>query len=161
MKFEGDILIIDPLNIMHEENERLLAEEEQTAGDDPDLSMFNMRSGDDWYDTEFGKDLSVIGIHTFLTANGADSAGETVVNTDTDEVLGRCCSDSGLLSVMLLSEVLEYNPAFSEFMERYSDLFTVIRGFSGEVEEVTETGDSFPYWAFVGKGTVNFKTEDV
>ena len=70
------------------------------------------------------------------------------------EVLGRFCTDSCMVSVMLLSEIVEYNPAFSETLAKYC--YTIVKDFDGIVEQV-ELEDG--YWMLSGKGNIDFCTE--
>ena len=133
MKFNGDILITDPMYIIRK-------------GDDGE---------NDWYDCEFGDKLSNLGIKNFLTVSG-DLVGAKVVSNDTNEVLGEFCSDSAAVSVMLLSEVLAYNPKYSDELKKYPNTGTIIKDFNGDIKAI-RSEDSI---SFVGKGNINFHTED-
>ena len=67
--------------------------------------------------------------------------GCTVFDSDTKKPLGRFCADAGLVSVLLLDEVLAYNPNFNYHLERPWTT-TIIPDFKGaiQIEVVRETG---------------------
>lgn len=132
MKFDGDILITDPCYIIRSE------------------------SGNDWADCEYGEELDEIGIPTFFTSENGDSVGTVIKNCSSGEILGNFCSDSGMVSVMLLSEVLAYNPDYNKRLSK--NCYTVIHDFHGSVERVdAEDGE---YWMLVGKGNIDFTTTE-
>ena len=131
MKFNGDVLITDPVYIMRK-------------GDDGE---------NDWQDCEYGDKLNNLGIKKFFTVYG-DEVGAKVVSDDTNEVLGEFCSDSAAVSVMLLSEVLAYNPNYPDELKKYPHTGTIIKDFCGEIKKI-QKDDSV---SFVGKGNINFHT---
>ena len=128
MHFCGDIVITDPCYIV--------------------------LSNEDWVDSQFGESLGELGFKTFLTFDRGDSVGESLIDRRNGEVLGRFCTDSCMVSVMLLSEVVEYNPAFSETLAKHC--YTIVKDFDGVVEQV-ELEDG--YWMLSGKGNIDFCTE--
>ena len=129
MRFEGDIIITDPCYIMKSDN--------------------------DWHESEFGEDLAAIGIGTHLTCDSIECDCE-VVNTRTGDVIGTFCSDSRMISVMLISEVRAYNPDFDRSLDH--DAYTVIEGFEGEVD-ISECEDyDGAHVVITGRGNINFRT---
>ena len=132
MKFVGDVLITDPMYIMKKET-----------------------GESDWQDCEYGDKLSSLGIKKFFTVSG-EEVGAKVISDDTNELLGRFCSDSSAISVMLLSEVLAYNPKYLDELNKYPHTGTIIKEFNGEIKAI-RSEDSI---SFVGKGNVNFHTEE-
>lgn len=106
---------------------------------------------DDWEDCEYGERLEVLGIHNYLSDNTIYGDWSCTVFNDNKEVLGEFCADSGMVVVLLLEEVLKYNPNFDYHTER-TWTTALIKDFHGEImlkcEEETVT--------VVGKGNINF-----
>lgn len=127
MEFKGDIIIIDPSYVM---------------GND-----------DDWYLCGFGKDMSKLGFEHYLYIDMGDEYGNKVVNTDTNELIGKFCTDSCMLVVLDFNELMKYNPKFSDHI-KWPNSNTVIKGFNGTV---TVCRDTEPY-SIVGTGNINFRT---
>lgn len=114
MEFDGDIIITDPCYILK----------------------------DDDTSADLGR-LSKIGIPTSIsrdTLYGDWSC--TVFDDDTHEQLGQFCADAGMVAVMLLEEVLHYNPSFDYHINRPWTT-TLIKNFKGTVQFVIvhETGE--------------------
>ena len=132
MKFYGDIVITDPVYIVKDDC--------------------------DWGKCEYGEALEMLGINTFFTTGNGDSVGNLIVNTDTKEILGEFGSDSCMVSVMLLDELLAYNPTCLDKLEQHC--YTILKGFDGTIERIEiEDEEDDQYWALVGKGSINFITE--
>ena len=125
MEFDGDILITDPCYITE-------CTEEQN----------------DWDVCEYGENMSILGINHSMSRDTLYGDWEcTTFNTDTTEELGNFCSDSGMVGVFLLNEVLEYNPEFTEILKEHPELSTVIRNFKGTVQFIIkEFEDDFGVW---------------
>lgn len=106
--FEGDIIITDPCYIMAED--------------------------DDWSKCEYGDRLDILGLKTFMTRGTIYGDWScTTYNVDTKEPIGEFCADAGLVSVMLLDEVLQYNPKFDYHKDR-TWTTTWIKNFKGDVQ---------------------------
>ena len=132
MKFKGDIIITDPVYIVKDDC--------------------------DWGECEYGEALEMLGIHTYFTTGNGDSVGNLIVNTDTKEILGELGSDSCMVSVMLLDELLTYSPTCLDKLEKHC--YTILKGFDGTIERIEiEDEEDDQYWALVGKGNINFITE--
>ncbi|MBQ4607848.1 MAG: hypothetical protein IJB15_14150 [Clostridia bacterium] len=116
-EFDGDLLITDPVYVM--------------------------REGEDWGRSAFGFRMEALGVRTYLTA-------ETLVgdwdcgayDAVSGKEIGRFCSDSGLVSVFRLEEILRYNPAYREHLVHpYTAVW--IRDFRGTVQfTVRKTGET-------------------
>ena len=133
MFFKGDIIITDP--------------------------MYIIKCEEDWHRCKYGEKLEALNIGTYLTSGHSDCMASDVISPDTQERLGEFCSDSCMVSVMLLSEVRAYNPDFDRDLE--SHCYTIIEDFVGEVtlfEEEIDNGEDFEAY-FEGKGNKNFKTD--
>ena len=133
MYFKGDIIITDP--------------------------MYIIKSGDDWHRCEYGDNLEELHICTYITSHHADAIGSDVVSLDTNNKLGKFCSDSCMVSVMSLSEVREYNPEFD--MKLGKNCYTIIKNFEGEIEmfETKEDDGTGQRVYIAGKGNINFRTD--
>ncbi len=132
MEFKGDIIITDPVYIVKDDC--------------------------DWGECEYGEALEMLGINTYFTTGNGDSVGNLIVNTDTKKVLGEFGSDSCMVSVMLLDELLAYNPTCLDKLGQHC--YTILKGFDGTVERIEiEDEEDDQYWALVGKGSINFITE--
>ena len=110
---------------------------------------------DDGFATFYGKHRI---IYTYITCTNGDKMGLGVVSLDESKKLGQFCSDSCMVSVMLLAEVREYNSEFDKKLGK--NCYTIIQDFEGEIElfEMKAENGIVQRLSFVGKGNVNFKT---
>lgn len=132
MKFRGDIIITDP--------------------------VYAVKSDSDWGECDYGDSLDRIGLRTFLSYGNGDRFGDRVIDRETGECIGRFCQDSGVLSVMLLSELRAYDGSLPERIPKHC--YAVIRDFEGSVIVVEgENGEGKKNFSFVGKGRNGFRTE--
>ena len=115
MRFDGDIILIDPCSVV--------------------------KSNSDWHACEFGADMSALGFTDFVYADSGSDSRIRVIATDRRETLGTVCTDSCVFVVILYNELMRYRPDFSDHI-RYPENSVIIRGFSGEVvyEENCFTG---------------------
>lgn len=123
---------------------------------------------DDWRKCEYGDNIKVLGITHYLCRSIIYGDWSwTTYNSDTNEVLGHFCTDTGLIAVFDLEEVLEYNPNFNKWIEEHSRCVTKIPNFTGEVsiEVVDISNQESPNGGFenkevrvIGKGNINFYT---
>ncbi len=108
--FDGDIIITDPCYIM---------------GDD-----------DGWEKSNHGDNMEAIGIHNHITHDTLYGDWScTTFNSDTKEKIGEFCADAGRVSVLLLDEVMKYNPEFDYHINKPWTT-TLIKDFRGVVEFV-------------------------
>ncbi|MBO5287457.1 MAG: hypothetical protein J6B34_04965 [Clostridia bacterium] len=131
MNFKGDIIITDP--------------------------CYLMKSQSDWSICSYGDDLGALDFTSSFKVYSADMIANSIFNTDTNQLLGEIKSDSGMLSVLYLDEVLSYNPQFEKGLS--PKCYTIIKGFNGEVSKVKIDGDPDQAYAIVGKGNINFRTD--
>lgn len=133
MYFKGDIIITDP--------------------------MYIVKSEEDWHRCEYGEKLEALDIFTYITAGNGDEFASDIVSLDAHECLGELGSDSCMVSVMLLSEVRQYNYDFDKGLEEHC--YTIIEDFDGEVQlvEMEECDDNCQRFYFIGKGNKNFRTD--
>ena len=139
MKFQGDVIITDPMYIIPRNNE------------------------DDWHTCEYGENLEALGITTYITHDRGDCAGQDLLDGDLFEqgilkVKGAFGHDSCMVSVMLLSEVLAYNPNALEDVGKGN--YALIKAFDGEVttEEFDEAPDTCECWRFRFRGNKHLVT---
>lgn len=133
MNFKGDIVITDP--------------------------MYIVKSEEDWHRCEYGENLEALNIFTYITSGNGDEFASDVISLDDSKRLGEFGSDSCMVSVMLLSEVRQYNFDFDKDLGEYC--YTVIEDFDGEVQliEMEECDDNGQRVYFMGKGNKNFRTD--
>lgn len=121
MEFDGDIIITDPCYIMRAEHHGTIP-----------------ITDDDWDACGYGENMEVFGIQNYMTRDTIyGDWGCDVYNTDTKEKIGEFCADAGLVSVLLLDEVLKYNPDF-DYHKKKSWTTTWIQDFKGTVQFVVE-----------------------
>ncbi len=128
--FDGDIIITDPCYIA--------------------------KNSEEWDSCKYGQDLSAIQIRSFITFEHGDSVGTTLINTDTDEIIGEFASDSGMVSVMLLSEVEAHYPQALKTIA--PSCYTIIRNFQGTISASSIPDNDDQYWKLTGEGNINFES---
>lgn len=133
MFFKGDIIITDP--------------------------MYIVKSEEDWHRCEYGEKLEALDIFTYITSGNGDEFASDVISLDALKRLGEFGSDSCMVSVMLLSEVRQYNFDFDKDLGKHC--YTIIKDFEGEVQlfEMEEYDDNGQRVYFMGKGNKNFRTD--
>ena len=177
VRFDGDIIITDPCYLMKplDESSRPKWEDYmsyKSSYDYPDYdgkeSMlfkkeydYFSKLDDEWRenhksdsDKYLFDNMNEIGFSDYLYHNTLYGDWScTTFNSDTKEVLGKFCADSGMVGVFLLDEVLNYNPDFKE--ELGSIIVTTIKDFHGEVffEIINEET-----LIVKGIGNINFET---
>lgn len=125
MEFDGDIIITDPCYIMKED--------------------------DDWATCAYGENMEALGMTHCMTRDTLYGDWScTTFNTDTKEAIGEFCADAGLVSVLLLDEVLKYNPGFDYHLNKKWTT-TWIKNFKGTVQFVVKHTEGYremdsPYW---------------
>ncbi|MBR5826456.1 MAG: hypothetical protein IKY78_05160 [Clostridia bacterium] len=133
MFFKGDIIITDP--------------------------MYIIKSDEDWERCEYGQNLESIGISTYITSINGDEIGSDVVSLDEYKKIGKFCSDSCVVTVMLLNELRTYNSNFDKKLEKHC--YAIVKNFEGEIEllEMIEDDGTDQRLYFLGKGNMNFRTD--
>ena len=121
--------------------------------------MCIVKCKEDWHRCEYGKNLETLNICTYITSGHGDKIGSDVVSLDKPKKLGEFCSDSCMVSIMLLNEVRKYNLNFDK--ELGTHCYAIIKDFEGEVEllEMEEDDGTDQRLYFVGKGNKNFRTD--
>lgn len=139
MKFQGDIIITDPMYIIPYDSEN------------------------DWHTCEYGENMEALGITTYITHDHGDCAGQDLLDGDLFEqgiikIKGSFGHDSCMVSVMLLSEVLAYNPTALENTGKGN--YALIKQFDGEVtvEEFEAPPESCECWRFRFRGNKHLVT---
>ena len=111
--FDGDIIITDPCYIIKDNT-------------------------NDWENSGYGEEFEAIGIEHFMTRDTifGDWSCSTY-DLDTKEKIGDFCADAGMVSVLLLDEVLKYNPSYNDHL--VADWTTTwIKNFKGTVQFVVK-----------------------
>ena len=125
------------------------------------MDAWDKANPDDWDICECGYEMDKIGFKTWMTRDTLyGDWGCHVFNSDTKEVIGQFCADSGMVGVFDLNEVLTYNPDFNNHIEKLWTS-TVIKDFKGMVQFVITENKNSKHEDFnvhvVGKG-INTKT---
>lgn len=106
MRFEGDIIIIDPCSAA--------------------------ANNDDWHNCEFGCAMDVLGFTDYLYMESESDGILKVIDSDSSETIGTVCTDSCVYAVLLFDELMRYNPDFRDHI-RYPENSVFLRGFSGDI----------------------------
>ena len=106
MRFDGDIILIDPCSVV--------------------------KSNSDWHTCEFGANMSALGFTDFVYADAGSDSRIRIIDTDRRENIGTVCTDSCVFAVLLFDEVMRYNPGFNSHV-RYPENSVIICDFHGEI----------------------------
>ena len=194
MKFKGTIIITDPCYIIKDrEYEELSSDLKYPQYNDyednqeylNDLQKYNekYREFDDWKRCDYGDNMEVLGITTYISENtlygdwgcttytsknpkgDIDYISDYYQNNDDGEgpsvLLGECkdlgsfCADAGMVGVFLLDEVLKYNPDFKTWIDEHPWCVTTIPDFDGDVEYYIDSSNEAH---IIGNGNINFMT---
>ena len=116
VEFDGDIIITDPCYVVRDED------------------MYD----NDWQESEYGERLDKLGINHFMTRDTIFGDWScSVFNTNTGRKIGSFCADAGLVSVMSLEEVLQYNPEFNYHTDKKWTT-ALIKNFKGTVQFIVK-----------------------
>ena len=107
------------------------------------------KNGDDWLDSDCGERFDLLGFKNYLWIQYEEFA--PVVKDSKNRVLGRFCTDSGIVMVTLLDELTAYNPDFEEHF-RHPENWTVIKNFKG----IVKSGKRFGKYFIKGRGNIDF-----
>lgn len=162
VEFNGDIIITDPCYIIKERNESTRPKwddfhpyksiyeypdydektktskmfSENAAKLDKADEIWQKSNPDDWDVCDCGSNMESIGIHNYMTRDTLYGDWScTTFDLDTKERIGEFCADAGLVSVLLLDEVLKYNPNF-DYHKNKPWTTTLIKDFKGTVQFV-------------------------
>lgn len=158
--FEGDIIITDPCYVVkpwdrstepqckdfftHDKAEeyndydpktkKSAQQETESKAYRDALDKWNEENERDWVVCSYGQDMSTLGIKTWMTRDTlyGDWSCHTF-NADTQEPIGQFCADAGEVGVFLLDEILQYNPAYRDHIEKDWTV-TLIKDFKGTVQ---------------------------
>lgn len=129
-RFKGDIIILDPANVV--------------------------KSEEDWQLCKWGEDMHKLGFENFMSFDTGDEYECRVMNTDTNELMGKFCTDCAWIVILYFDELMKYNPDFDDD-KKWPNSNTIIKNFDGEIEAVADREEDVFY--IIGKGNINFKTE--
>ena len=151
--FNGEILITDPCYIIPDSKD------------------------DDWDKSNYGEDLSVLGINNYLSRStiygdwGCTTYRTTDLNVrehvnkimksdfitipDEDNYQGKFCADAGMVAVLDMAEVDKYNPDFRNWIKEHDWCGTIIKDCDGYIE-IYE--GSYKDVHVIGEGNINFYT---
>lgn len=134
-EFDGDLLVADP--------------------------MYVMQAGDDWGRSAYGFRMEELGVRTYLTAETLMGDWDCrAYDAVSGKEIGRFCSDSGLVSVFLLEEILQYNPAYNEHLVHpYTAVW--IRDFRGMVQFARRKTNGTEWICITGQGVNRTGGEEI
>lgn len=179
VEFDGDVLITDPCYIikhrdetnrpkwqdfMHLDSYQGMTRQqmidagyfEDYAKMEQAMDAWDKENQDDWDVCDYGYKMDNLGLKTWMTRDTlyGDWSCHTF-NSDTKEVLGQFCADSGMVGVFELNEVLKYNPHFDNHVEK-TWTATTIHNFHGTIQFVVEENKYAKYEDFnvkvIGRG---------
>lgn len=118
----------------------------------------------DWQLCNYGYNLEKLGFTNFITRNTLYGDWGCTTYNQHNKSIGTFCADAGLVSVLLLDEVLKYNPDYDDHINN-QHCVTVIKDFKGTVQVIVKEDKEYnEYNLFIiGKGTsegkdIKFKT---
>ena len=123
-RFDGTIIIGDPCNMVSTE--------------------------EDWQKAKWGEKMDLLGFSDFLAIE-FEEVSQKVVDGD-GTTYGGFCTDSCMVDVLYLDELLEYNPDFRHELEKFPQNYAIVRDFKGEVTFRTKNSAR----CIVGTGNINF-----
>ncbi len=128
MRFQGDIIITDPAYVA--------------------------KDAEDWRASAYGDNMEALGIQTYLIAEVIEGEEDLAAyDSQNGASLGTFVTDSGVVGVFLLKEILEYDPDFDEHTVCPENALW-IPNFDGEIKVTGADGDQH----FVGAGSHCFET---
>lgn len=99
-------------------------------------SEYKSKIINDWETCDCGYDLEAIGFSTNMcrdTLIGDWSCA--VIDSNKDKLLGRFSADSGMVCVVMLDDIVKYNPSLEKIHEN-TNIWTVIKNFKGKIQFV-------------------------
>ncbi|MCK9576576.1 MAG: hypothetical protein M0R51_11690 [Clostridia bacterium] len=130
MRFDGDIVITDPLYVVNIE---------------------------DWDKCKDGKDLSYIGLENFMVTNTLCGDWECIIINDSNKQIGHILADTGLVGVFSLSEIRKYSKTREASIKIAKPIVTIIYDFHGDVQFYKSIQDDIEYTKIKGVGNINFQ----
>lgn len=131
--------------------------------------------GTDWEKSNGGYNMEYLGFNDFLSRDTLCGDWSChIFDTNSEEVLGEFCADSGMVCVCLMDEVFAYDPD-CDFFKRNQETAAIVRDFDGEIQiavkeykgvyeedwDCNKKGD--PYIDYevqiIGNGNINFVTK--
>lgn len=110
----------------------------------------------DWDKCKYGEDMGVLGFTDFLCSQTYYGDWSCGVFSGKKRI-GSFCADAGMVCVMLLDEVLKYNPDFN-LHKTSPHACALIRDFDGDIVFNKQEDDGEIILTIVGSGNINFKT---
>ena len=81
-----------------------------------ELEQWKKSTQSDWDTSDYGKHLENIGFHNVIVSDmGYQYGSYSVYESSTNSFIGQFCSDSGLIGVFNLDEILRYDEDFDKF----------------------------------------------
>ena len=99
-----------------------------------------VKSEEDWQACEWGEHLENIGFKNYICAEMEEECPNVIDGNG--KMLGTFCTDSCMVAIVKLDDLLAYNPTFDQHIS-YPKNWTIIKDFNGtiKVEDNVITGD--------------------
>lgn len=116
---------------------------------------------------EFGRTLNLLGFNHYMAREvGMHNWKNNVFEDGTNKNIGKFSVDMGMVCVISLKQVLEYNPKFANELKESPYIATVLDNFTGDITYKANPikmsdGDIDNNGYLVGKGSINFRTEQI
>ena len=110
-----------------------------------------VKSNEDWQLCHWGEHLEKLGLRDFLYVEFEEDCPD-VVDREGNK-LGSFCTDSAVVVVLLLDDLLKYNPEFNDHIT-YPQNWTIIKDFCGTIKPKTIAGEKY----IIGEGNISFHT---
>ena len=116
---------------------------------------YDKLTASDWELSNYGENLEKFGFTTYLSSRTYIGDWDCdVIEKGTNQKLGEFCADSGMVCVVLLDELHNYNPDFNYHIDKPWTT-SIIRDFEGEIILKKEKS----YTEIIGTGNINFYTK--
>lgn len=186
-KFRGHVIICDPVyvisNVIDTSNKPKLEQyvpvecsDEMLRNDEIsllyrygmedyyyELEQWKKSVQSDWDRSDYGRDLKCLGFKNFIISElGYQYGSYGVYESNTRSYIGQFCSDSGLVGVFELDEVLSYDENFDKFNTMpYAVCF--IPNYAGKIAFVNNNDESGieADIEIIGKGNIDFYSKQI
>jgi hypothetical protein len=155
MRFTGNVIITDPMYFLKSDEDWQAFCDVFENGDDDIFDITDLLNLD-ISDTP-NQPLKQFGVEPAIVISSDEAPCE--VFDDKGEKIGEFCSDSAIISICLLDDVLKYNPNYDAYAnDMYKHTVAVINGFDGNIEIEDAIDGSGSAFSIVGKGNIDFRT---
>lgn len=130
MRFDGDIIITDPVYITTQS---------------------------DWTKCSYGHNLPILGFENFLADSTICGDWECLICDDKDKQIGNITADSGQVGIFLTCEIKKYSKKAYPYLQQNKHVATVIHDFHGDVQFYKGEKYGIEFTKIKGVGNINFQ----